>query len=396
VRSTLVRIAPASVPAAVPRHEAGRSYGLLSTFPPTACGLATFTAALTDGLVETGAAAGVVRVADGRARTADPRVMGELENGVPASIDQAADRLSRCDVAIVQHEYGLYGGSDGDEVLDLLRKLTVPSIVVAHTVLLEPTEHQRTVLEAVADAAGRLVVMTEAARTRLCNLFDVDPAKVATIPHGAAVPTPRRRLAPPARPMLLTWGLIGRGKGIEWAIDALSDLTDLRPRPQYVIAGRTHPKVLAFEGDIYREMLVERTWMRRVAGSVTFDSSYRTVRSLTHLIQDAAVVVLPYDSRDQVTSGVLVDAIAAGRPVVATAFPHAVEVLSSGAGVVVPHGDAPAMASALRRILAEPDLAKSMADEAARLAPALRWSTVAGQYAGLADELLARRGAVLA
>jgi polysaccharide biosynthesis protein PslF len=390
-----VRIAPASVPAAVSRQEAGRSYGLLSTFPPTACGLATFTAALTDGLVETGAAAGVVRVADGR-RSADPRVMGELDNGVPASIDQAADRLSRCDVAIVQHEYGLYGGSDGDEVLDLLRKLTVPSIVVAHTVLLEPTEHQRTVLEAVADAAGRLVVMTEAARTRLCNLFDVDPAKVATIPHGAAVPAPRRRLAPPARPMLLTWGLIGRGKGIEWAIDALSELSDLRPRPQYVIAGRTHPKVLAFEGDIYREMLVERTWMRRVAGSVTFDSSYRTVRSLTHMIQDAAVVVLPYDSRDQVTSGVLVDAIAAGRPVVATAFPHAVEMLSSGAGVVVPHGDAPAMASALRRILTEPALAKSMADEAARLAPALRWTTVAGQYADLADQLLARRGAVLA
>jgi glycosyltransferase involved in cell wall biosynthesis len=114
------------------------------------------------------------------------------------------------------------------------------------------------------------------------------------------------------------------------------------------------------------------------------------------MIQDAAVVVLPYDSRDQVTSGVLVDAIAAGRPVVATAFPHAVEMLSSGAGVVVPHGDAPAMASALRRILTEPDLAKSMADEAARLAPALRWSTVAGQYADLADQLLARRGAVLA
>jgi glycosyltransferase involved in cell wall biosynthesis len=390
-----VRITPASVPAAVPSRGAGRSYGLLSTFPPTACGLATFTAALTDGLIETGAAAGVVRVADG-VRSTDPRVMGELDNGVPASIDAAADRLSHYDVAIVQHEYGLYGGPAGDEIVDLLRKLTVPSIVVAHTVLLEPTDHQRTVLEAVADVAGRLVVMTDAARRRLCNLFDVDPAKVATIPHGATVPAPRRRLAPPARPMLLTWGLLGRGKGIEWAIDALAELSDLRPRPQYVIAGRTHPKVLAFEGDVYRDMLVERTWTRQVAGSVTFDSSYRTVRALTHMIQDAAVVVLPYDSRDQVTSGVLVDALAAGRPVVATAFPHAVEVLSSGAGIVVPHGDAPAMASALRRILTDPDLARAMADEAARIAPSLRWTTVAGQYADLADQLLARRGAVLA
>ena len=391
-----MRIASASVPAAQPR----RSYGLLSTFPPTACGLATFTAALADGLVETGGSAGVVRVADGR-RAPDPRVVGELDNGVPASIDAAAERLNGHDVVIVQHEYGLYGGPDGDEVVGLLRKLTVPSIVVAHTVLLEAKDHQRTVLEEVADLAGRLVVMTEAARTRLLDLFDVDPAKVTTIPHGAAVPPPRRtehghRLAPPARPMLLTWGLLGPGKGIEWAVDALADLRDLRPRPQYVIAGRTHPKVLAAEGDTYRDMLVERTWTRGVANSVTFDSSYRTVRALTHMIQDAAVVVLPYDSRDQVTSGVLVDALAAGRPVVATAFPHAVEVLSDGAGIVVPHGDAAAMASALRRILTDRDQARAMAAAAARIAPTLRWSTVAGQYADLAEQLLARRGAVLA
>jgi glycosyltransferase involved in cell wall biosynthesis len=230
--------------------------------------------------------------------------------------------------------------------------------------------------------------MTDAARLRLCVRFDVDPRKVTTIPHGAAVPAPRRHVPPPARPMLLSWGLIGRGKGIEWAIDALAELQDLRPRPRYVVAGRTHPKVLAYEGDVYRDMLVERTWSRRVAASVTFDASYRDVRSLTRLIQDASIVVLPYDSRDQVTSGVLVDAIAAGRPVVATAFPHAVELLSSGAGMVVPHGDAPALAAALRRLLTEPDLAQAMADEAARLAPSLGWPAVAAQYDDLADHLL--------
>jgi glycosyltransferase involved in cell wall biosynthesis len=106
------------------------------------------------------------------------------------------------------------------------------------------------------------------------------------------------------------------------------------------------------------------------------------------MIQQAAVVVLPYDSRDQVTSGVLVDAIAAGRPVVATAFPHAVELLSSGAGIVVPHGNSAALAYALRRVLTEPGLAGYMAAEAARLAPSLGWSAVARQYAALADQLV--------
>jgi glycosyltransferase involved in cell wall biosynthesis len=379
------------------RPGAGCSYGVLSTFPPTACGLATFTAALTDALLARGSDVGIVRVADG-SRSSDPRVMAELHNDVPESGHEAARSLNRCDVAIVQHEYGLYGGQDGDDVVDILRELTVPSVVVAHTVLLEPTEHQRSVLEAVAEAAGALVVMTEAARQRLCSRFDIDESKVTTIPHGAAVPTPRRRrhLPSPARPLLLSWGLLGRGKGIEWAIDAMAELKDLRSRPRYVVAGRTHPKVVAFEGEAYREMLIERTWSRQVAASVTFDATYRDVRSLTRLIQDASIVVLPYDSRDQVTSGVLVDAIAAGRPVVATAFPHAVELLSSGAGIVVPHGDAKALGAALRRLLTEPDLAAAMADEAARLAPALGWPAVAEQYAELADHVLTRQGAVLA
>jgi polysaccharide biosynthesis protein PslF len=366
---------------------AGRSYGILSTYPPTPCGLATFTAALTRGLEANGAAVGIVRVADGTA-SSDPRVLSELDNDVAASVTQAATCLSSCDMAIVQHEYGVYGGTDGEEVLDILCGLTVPSIVIAHTVLLEPTEHQQHVLESVTEAASVVVVMTHAARQRLCSRFDVDPSKIVTIPHGAATPAPRDPYDSSAAPVLLTWGLIGRGKGIEWAIDAMVDLQDLRPRPRYVVAGRTHPKVIAFEGEIYRDMLVERTRANGVATSVTFDSGYRDLSSLTQLIQNASVVVLPYDSREQVTSGVLVDAIAAGRPVVATAFPHAVELLSSGAGIVVPHGDATALAAALRRVLTEPGLAAAMASEAARLAPALGWSAVAGQYASLTERVL--------
>ena len=382
-----MRSATTLFPSIRARPGSDLSYSILSTYPPTQCGLATFAAALGEGLASNGADVGVVRVADGSS-TSNPRVLSELQNGVPASVAEAAARLSDCDVAIVQHEYGLYGGDDGDEVLEILRGLTIPSIVVAHTVLLEPSNHQRTVLEAVADAASAVVVMTEAARDRLCTGFDVDPSKVTTIPHGAATPPLHNRTDPSARPTLLTWGLLGNGKGIEWAIDALADLSDLRPRPRYVIAGRTHPKVLAFEGERYRDMLIERAWAKGVAASVTFDASYRDLQSLTQLIQQASVVVLPYDSRDQVTSGVLVDAIAAGRPVVATAFPHAIELLSSGAGIVVPQGNSKALAYALRRVLTEPDLAAEMAAEAARLAPALGWTAVARQYGDLADELV--------
>jgi glycosyltransferase involved in cell wall biosynthesis len=366
---------------------------VLSTYPPTPCGLATFSAALVGGLEANGAGVGVVRVADGT-MSSDPRVMAELDNGVPSSVREATAALNGCDTVIVQHEYGLYGGTDGAEMLDILRSLTVPAIVIAHTVLLGPTEHQKLVLEAICDTASAVVVMAETARQRLCSRFEVDAAKVTTIPHGAKLASPEYRPDRSGRPVLLTWGLLGRGKGIEWVIDAMTDLKDLSPRPRYLVAGRTHPKVLSSEGEAYREMLVARSWAKGVAPSVSFDAAYRDVASLTRLVQEATVVVLPYDSQDQVTSGVLVDALAAGRPVVATAFPHAVELLSSGAGIVVPHRDATALGAALRRVLSEPGLGESMAGEAARLAPSFGWPTVARQYAALADSLLTHAQAV--
>ena len=364
-----------------------RRYGMLGTFPPTECGVATFTAALAAGLEANGAEVGIVRVGDADS-SRDVRVVERLEAGSSTSTRRAVRALDAHDVAIVQHEYGLYGGADGDEVVDLVRSLGVPSIVVAHTVLLDPSAHQREVLEAVAAAASAIVVMTDAGRDRLCTTYDVDADKIVVIPHGAAVARPHEPSVRLTRPTILTWGLLGQGKGIEWAIDAMRLLQDLRPRPQYVIAGDTHPKVLAREGERYRHMLMRRTWERGVAPMVTFDRGYRDLPALSKLIDGATVVLLPYDSQDQVTSGVLVDAVAAGRPVVSTAFPHAIELLASGAGIVVPQRDPAAIAEALRRVLTEDGLATAMAAEATRLAPELGWDAVAGRYHALADPLL--------
>ena len=372
------------------RHARIPTFGILSTYPPTACGLATFSAALAGGLSTHGAAVRVIRIAD-RAFAPTDYVVGALTNGSPSSIAACSELLNQCDVAVIQHEYGLYGGVDGDEVLEILGDLQVPTIVIAHTILTDPTPHQRSVLVAVADMADRTVVMSEAARARLCTGFDVDPAKVVIIPHGAALPSDRAPLKVVDRPTLLTWGLLGPGKGIERVVDAMRSLRDLASRPVYLVAGQTHPKVLAADGDAYRNARIEQARRNGVSESIIFDASYRDVPSLTRLIQSSAVVVLPYDSTEQVTSGVLVDAVAAGRPVVATAFPHAIELLSSGAGIVVDHDDPDALASALRRVLTNDDLAANMAAEAARLAPSMGWPVVGGSYVKLATDVLAQQ-----
>ena len=320
-------------------------------------------------------------------------MLASLDDAGPDRVAAAVDVLDRTDVAIIQHEYGIYGGPDGDEVLAVLDAIVVPSIVVAHVVVANPTPNQRSVLERVCDLADSVVVMTESARVRLIDGFAVDAAKIEVIPHGATTPltdAPAAAERPSHRAArLLTWGLLGPGKGIEWAIEAVASLADVRPRPTYVVAGATHPKVLAHSGEAYRQMLITRAWHSGSSPYVTFDDTYRDLAALTELITSADLVVLPYDSKDQVTSGVLVDAVAAGRPVVSTAFPHAVELLASGAGLVVPQRDPDALAAAIRSVITDAALADEMAAEARRLAPELSWNAIAGRYDLLAARLLA-------
>lgn len=365
------------------------SFGILSTHPPTPCGIATFSAALADGLVAKGAAVSVVRIADDEVSSRD-NVVGELVNGSPTSIAATAELLNRSDIAVIQHEYGLYGGPDGDEVVQILENLRVPTAVVAHTVLKDPTPKQHSILGRIMALADQVVVMSETAQQRLCEAYPLDRHKVAIIPHGAGLPT-TAALKRSARPIILTWGLIGPGKGIERVIDAMAVLKTLPGQPRYVIAGRTHPKVLAAEGEAYRDACLARAERLGVAASVSFDPMYRSPAALTTLILQASVVVLPYDSKDQVTSGVLVDSVATGRPVIATAFPHAVELLGSGAGLVVPHDDPDAMVTALKKVLTDPRVAGSMASEARQLAPAMAWPVVADAYLVMARRLVAAR-----
>lgn len=374
-------------------------YGFLSTFPPTRCGLATFTESLSDALVLGGDQDGtIVRALDqpeDRARhhaTARSRVRTDLIAGDRLSTLRATMALNGCDVAIVQHEYGIYGGRDGDQVLEVLAALNVPTIVVLHTVLVSPTAHQREVLTEVCRLASVVVVMTVHARENLAAHYAVDLARVRIIPHGVkhvalseAEPHSGRRV--------VTWGLLSPGKGVEWGIRAMAQLTDLTPRVEYIVAGQTHPKVLAQAGESYRTSLARLASELGVESSVRVDGRYLGPKQLAALIASADVVLLPYDSVDQATSGVLAEAVAAGVPVVATGFPHAVELLSGGAGTVVAHRDPDAIARALREILTESSVACGMREAALRETNETTWSAVADRYRSLSAGLLAAQAA---
>lgn len=375
------------------------TFGMVGTYPPTECGLATFAAALSRGMGgsdDDQQESQVVRLVDEPDGDGGAEVLAELRRGSPESIAEAVAVLNQLDVTIVQHEYGIYGGDDGEEVLEIVKGLDGPTIVVLHTVLDDPRPGQRRIIESMARSVDALVTMTRTAQRRLRD-YDVDMAKVSVIPHGAHPPAPDLEAdGDPGSSTILTWGLLGPGKGIEWVVEAMAQLKDMDSPPHYQVVGKTHPKVLEEHDESYRNHLEERAAELGVADLVEFIDGYSDRDELQRRIAAAHVVVLPYDSEDQVTSGVLIEAVASSKAVISSSFPHAVELLGGGVGLLVPRQDPDAIAAALRRVLTEPGLHDRMVAGAAALAPSLSWTAVGRQYRELADKLLDGRATAVA
>ena len=368
--------------------------GFIGTFPPTRCGLATFTQSLMEATAppRSGRSADVVRVMEPPEEPLGDQVAAEWIAGDEVSRLTALQALRRFDIAILQHEYGIYPGADGCEVVDLVRESPVPVVVVLHTVLTDPSPNQRRVLDELIGLADMLVVPTNAARARLVKVHRIAPDLVDVIPHGAVANLGASHETREV-PTVLTWGLIGPGKGLEHGVEAMWHLRHLDPAPVYVIAGDTHPKVKARDGERYRDGLMKQAADLGVSDRVRFEGSYLDASALRALVRGVDAILLPYESREQICSGVLVEAVCAGKPVVATAFPHAVELLSSACGIVVPHEDPEAIARALGRLFTDPALEASMRAQARREAERLAWPAVGDRYLELLHRVLADREA---
>ena len=384
----------------VPRPEAGAgsslSFGFVGTYPPTKCGIATFTASLSNALELAcpEGEIGIVSCVDEPGFVDHPpTVVAEWVRDSFASLEAAAAELNRYDVAVIQHEFGIFGGLDGEDVLELVSRLEVPVIVVLHTVLPNPSPHQKAIIEELCEVADKVVAQSSVARSRLLKAHDVDAHNVVVVQHGAYANLAPKAVAtdPARRPVVLTWGLLGPGKGIEHAIDAVALLGDLDPKPEYIVLGETHPKIVEHSGEAYRDSLVQRAEGLGASDLITFANGYHDTAAILAAVRRADIVLLPYLSHDQVVSGVLVEAIASGKPVVATAFPHAVELLAAGSGIVVQHGDPAAMAEALRTLLTDQEQAGRAAAAARRQAPSLYWENVGLEYRQLAAEIVPAR-----
>jgi glycosyltransferase involved in cell wall biosynthesis len=373
---------------------------IVSTYPPRACGIGTFAADLRGTLLRVGGIEGadIVAVVNEPSRPQRPGLLSVIAQAVRGDYVRAARTLGRFDVDVVllQHEYGIFGGHDGDYVLSFAEELAQPLVVTLHTVLSEPTPHQLEVLTELCGHAELVIVMTDTARRLLVDGGACPEEKVRIVPHGAptrltaragaeaVVPTLSDGVAtfgPYARTdgrfLLSTFGLISPGKGLETVIEALPSMIGRHPEIVYVIAGRTHPDVAYREGEQYRLMLEQRVLELGLTEHVEFDDRFLSIDELSDLLSATDVFVTPYRNREQIASGALTFALAAGCGVVSTPYWYAQDMLASGAGRLVPFGDPAALADAVSGYVEEPDTLVSARAEARRIGSSLAWPSVA-------------------
>jgi glycosyltransferase involved in cell wall biosynthesis len=395
---------------------------ILSTYPPRACGIGTFSHDVRQALL---AADGVDEVSalvivDQPSAPQRPEILQTISQGARGDYVRAARGLARTDVDVVllQHEYGIFGGRDGEYVLSFVQELSQPLVLTLHTVLASPTPGQLGVLSSLCDEAERVIVMTETARRMLANLGVCDAGKIAVVPHGAPpqLAAARRELdrgRPPryltatvggfeemeSRFVLSTFGLISPGKGLEVMLDALPGVIDRHPEALYVIAGRTHPQVARRQGEEYRLLLERRVLDLELGEHVVFDDRFLSVGELADLLAATDVFVTPYASREQSSSGALTFALAAGCAAISTPYWYARDVLASGAGTLVDFGDAEALGAAVCAYIEAPEMLARARDEARRISATFEWPAVGAATATVLRQAVAvapRRPAVAA
>jgi len=358
---------------------------MVSTFPPTQCGIATFAESLARALTQAGAVIDIVDLPGSPGAPPHDTILHRHRG--KSDLPVTARLLNSFDVVVLQHEFGIWDGHDGHGIVDLLGAVSSPVITVLHTVPAVARGGQRRALQRILDLSDAVVVLSHSAQRRLSDDFAVRPGTMTMIPHGATALWHLRRASNEGRHRILTWGLLGQGKGVEWGIRAMALLRDRGIDGEYVIAGATHPNVRRHEGEAYRSSLGDLARRLGVARHVSFADDYLSDAGLTRLIRESSVFLLPYDSREQITSGVLVEAIAAGGPVVATRFPHAAELLGDGTGVLVDHQDPLAMANAMEHVLRDGEASERMRERSRSLAAGLAWEQVGMDYLTLARRL---------
>lgn len=373
----------------------------LSTYPPSECGIATFCKDLATSVAKYTPFSKPTVIAVKREHEIEPyeRVVRFqiLKEDRQSYIDAARYvNESSIDMVSVQHEYGIFGGPDGEYVLDFLQALEKPAVATLHTVLHSPSPNQKRITQEMAKLCDVLVVMVKTGRQILLDSYQVDPAKITIIPHGVpnvhrvSAGKVKRALGLSDNHILSTFGLINRGKGIENVIKAMPRILERYPNAIYLVLGETHPGVRKHEGESYRNMLTELISELGLERNVRFNNRFLTLNELVRYLCATDVYITPYLNKDQISSGTLAYALGCGKATLSTPYLYAEEVLADGRGILIEFNSPDSIADNVIRVLSDSKLRESLESAAYRYARRAAWFNVAVSYLDLFDRVTRR------
>jgi CBS domain-containing protein/glycosyltransferase involved in cell wall biosynthesis len=366
----------------------------ISNYPPRECGIATFTNNLVNSINELNALSPPVITAindKGGYYNYPPQVKIQIEREEVESYIAAAKKINSSGIQALnlQHEYGLFGGVWGDYLLDFLEEIEKPVITTLHTILETPPRDAERVLKEVIRLSHRIVVIARIGSKILEQKYDTYPDKVRHIPHGCPnVPlisseTVKEVLGLNDRVTLSTFGLISRGKGIEYAIESLPEIIEREPRTLYLIIGETHPEVRKHEGESYRQSLIDTVESLGIEKNVRFVNRFLSKSELIRYLQATDVYILPYPNPEQISSGTMLYALCTGKAIVTTPFLHAQEVIKQGAATQCDFRDSKSISKAVNSLLHFNQNKRNFEKRAYEFSRDMIWPNVAMKYVNL-------------
>jgi glycosyltransferase involved in cell wall biosynthesis len=363
----------------------------VGNYLPRRCGIATFTHDLhrAASKARPDLETCVVAMTDtGRTYDYPPSLRFEIHEETIGEYINAAEFLNsaRFDVVSLQHEYGIFGGEAGGNVVELLSRLEMPVVTTLHTVLAKPTAKQHDVMDRIIDTSAKVVVMSEKGREFLRSVHDVPARKIEVIPHG--IPDfpflethhAKAKFDLAGKMTILTFGLLSPNKGIETMLDAMPEIIKSCPNALYVVLGATHPNIVRQQGEAYRDSLTARVKALGIEDHVVFFNQFVDQATLLDFISMCDVYTTPYLNESQMTSGTLAYSFGLGKAVVSTPYWHAKELLNDGCGILVPFGDAKALSAEVTGLLVNDARRDSMRKRAYAASRSMTWAQTAKRY----------------
>jgi len=370
----------------------------LGSYPPRECGIATFTKDVVESYDRAyGIRAEVIAIDEpgGEVRRYGSEVVARIREQDRASYLEAADFVNRhpAELVNIQHEYGLFGGERGEWLVDFLAAVEKPVALTLHTVLPDPDETMLRVTRELCANASKVLALSETGRGLLERAYGIDADRLRVIHHG--VPdVPFRDTGPEKaafgigqRLVISTFGLINRGKGLEYAIEAMQSVVKRHPEALYLVLGQTHPVVRRNEGESYRESLLTMVRDRGLQNNVQLVDKYLDFEELVGYLAATDIYLTPYLNPVQIVSGTLAYAIGCGKAVVSTPYLYAQELLAHNRGFLSDFRDAASIANNVNMLLDDPSLRRSTERRAYRFGRQMTWPHVAAAYAELFAEL---------